>query len=95
MARAGSHPGRRRGPLSGVDLPPERWPQSAARDPLRNSRSSAMAHCQDAGPQPDGGLLGYTRRQRLPYCDQNPSKPTSANAVNVNAVATSTACTAQ
>jgi len=23
MARAGSHPGRRRGPL---DLPPERWP---------------------------------------------------------------------
>jgi hypothetical protein len=28
-----SHPGRWRGPLSGVDLPPERWPQSAARDP--------------------------------------------------------------
>jgi hypothetical protein len=26
MARAGSHPGRWRGPLSGVDLPPERWP---------------------------------------------------------------------
>jgi phytoene dehydrogenase-like protein len=25
LARAGSHPGRRRGPLSGVDLPPERW----------------------------------------------------------------------
>jgi hypothetical protein len=23
MARAGSHPGRRRGPLSGVDLPPQ------------------------------------------------------------------------
>jgi glucose dehydrogenase len=22
----GSHSGRRRGPLSGVDLPPERWP---------------------------------------------------------------------
>jgi hypothetical protein len=26
LAREGSHPGRRRGPLSGVDLPPERWP---------------------------------------------------------------------
>ena len=26
LARAGSHPGRRRGPLSEVDLPPERWP---------------------------------------------------------------------
>jgi hypothetical protein len=35
MARAGSHPGRQRGPLSGVDLPPERWPHSAARDPDR------------------------------------------------------------
>jgi hypothetical protein len=33
VARARSHPDRRRGPLSGVDLPPERWPQSAARDP--------------------------------------------------------------
>jgi hypothetical protein len=38
MARAGSHPGRRRGPLSGVDLPPERWPLSAARDPLQTCR---------------------------------------------------------
>jgi hypothetical protein len=35
MARAGSHSGGRRGPLSGVDLPPERRPQSAARDPLQ------------------------------------------------------------
>jgi hypothetical protein len=26
LARVGSHPGRRRGPLSGVDPPPERWP---------------------------------------------------------------------
>jgi hypothetical protein len=43
----------------------------------------------------DGGLLGCTPRQRLPYGDQNPSSPVSANAVNVNAVATSTACTAQ
>jgi hypothetical protein len=25
-ARAAIDPGRRRGPLSGVDLPPERWP---------------------------------------------------------------------
>jgi hypothetical protein len=26
VARAGRHPGRAPGPLSGVDLPPERWP---------------------------------------------------------------------
>jgi hypothetical protein len=33
LARAGSHPGGRRGPLSGVDLPLGRRPQSAARHP--------------------------------------------------------------
>ena len=38
VARVGSHPRRRRGPLSGVDLPPERRPQSAARDPKRKGK---------------------------------------------------------
>jgi hypothetical protein len=42
LARAGSHPGRRQGPLFGVDLPPDRRPQSAARDPLRSRREKVL-----------------------------------------------------
>jgi hypothetical protein len=40
-------PGRRRGPLSGVNLPPERRPQSAARDPFLPSAVQAfrIARC--------------------------------------------------
>jgi hypothetical protein len=34
------------GPLSGVDLPPERWPRSAARDPMQPGGGAPVRSCQ-------------------------------------------------
>ena len=80
LTRAGSRPGDRRGPLSGVDLPPELLTSSAAHDPFLTLLTANWCTVRGSlGSVPTTSRSQLSETRRVPAASRGRISPSSAS----------------